>query len=327
MMGTRVLVTGGAGLVGSTIVGQLVGAGASEVLVLDNLLRGSRDNLRWALRYGAANLIEGDIRDRRLVDQVMAGIDIVFHQAGIQVEECIDRPRLALEVLAEGTFNLLEAARSAGVRKVIAASSAAVYGVSDEIPTPEDSPIHLSRTLYGAAKTFEEGMLRSFHQMYGLDYVALRYFNVYGPRMPVQSPYPEVLVRWMEQIGLGQPPQVPGPGTQTLDLVYVTDVARANLMAAESPVTDEVVNVGTGQETSLNDLARLLLATMDSDLEPQHVLEPAPDPIRRTGASTSKARRVLGFAAEVELDEGLRHLVTWWRREGRHRRAPHRAWT
>ena len=201
--GKRCLVTGGAGTIGSTIVDQLVAAGAGEVIVLDNFVRGRRENLAGALASGAVRLVEGDIRDRSLVGELMAGTDLVFHLAAIRITQCATEPRLALEVLVDGTYEVVEAAADAGVRKVIAASSASVYGLAEQFPTPEDQHPYANDTLYGAAKTFNEGLLRSFHAMRGLDYVALRYFNVYGPRMDIHGLYTEVLIRWMERIEAG----------------------------------------------------------------------------------------------------------------------------
>ena len=205
--GQRCLVTGGAGTIGSTIVDQLIAAGAGEIIVLDNLVRGRRENLAQALTSGRVRLEEGDIRDTALVRQLMSGIDVVFHQAAIRITQCASEPRLALEVLVDGTYEVVEAAADAGVRKVVAASSASVYGLADHFPTTERQHPYDNDTLYGAAKTFNEGLLRSFHAMRGLDYVALRYFNVYGPRMDIHGLYTEVLIRWMERIESGQPPR------------------------------------------------------------------------------------------------------------------------
>ncbi len=157
--------------------------------------------------------------------------------------------------MVDGTFNVIEAAANANVRKVVAASSASVYGMAEEFPTAEHHHGYDNRTLYGASKMFNEGLLRSFHDMYGLDYVALRYFNAYGPRMDIHGVYTEVLVRWMERIAAGQPPLILGDGLQTMDFVYVDDIARANILAATAPVTDEVFNVACGVETSLLELA------------------------------------------------------------------------
>jgi UDP-glucose 4-epimerase len=312
----RILVTGGAGLIGSHIVDLLVRGEplrCREILVLDNFVRGRRDNLTEALAQGPVTIVEGDIRDARLVASVMEGVDVLFHQAAIRITQCAEEPRLALEVLVDGTYNVLEAAVRAKVRKVVAASSASIYGLAEAFPTPEHHHAYNNRTLYGAAKVFNEGLLRSFHEMYGLDYVALRYFNVYGPRMDVHGAYTEVLIRWMERIEAQQPPIIFGDGAQTMDFVYAEDIARANLLAARAAVTDEVFNVASGVETSLDDLAKALLRAMDSDLAPEYGPERKVNPVPRRLASTAKARTMLGFEAEVPLEEGLRHLVTWWR--------------
>ena len=315
MQNSQILITGGAGLVGSHIADQLVKEAATEIVVLDNFVRGRRENLAWALAHGPVRIVEGDIRDRGLLVKVMRGIDVVFHQAAIRITQCAEEPRLALEVLVDGTFNVLEAVVQAGVKKVVAASSASIYGLAEEFPTTERHHPYNNRTLYGAAKVFNEALLRSFHDMYGLDYVALRYFNVYGPRMDIYGAYTEVLIRWMERIAAGQPPLIFGDGTQTMDFAYVEDVARANILAAQSNVTDEVFNIASGVETSLNDLANALLKVMESDLRPQYGPERKVNPVPRRLADVSKARRLLGFEARVPLEDGLRRLVAWWREE------------
>ncbi len=232
LAGERALITGGAGAVGSNIADQLVRAGAREVLVLDNLVRGRRENLAWALANGPVRLIEGDIRDRELLAELMRGIDVVFHQAALRITQCAAEPRLALEVMVDGTYNVIESALTEGVRRVVAASSASVYGLARQFPTDEQHNPYANDTLYGAAKTFNEGLLRSFHAMHDLDYIALRYFNVYGPRMDIHGVYTEVLVRWMERIEAGEAPLILGDGSQTMDFVYIEDVAHANLLAA-----------------------------------------------------------------------------------------------
>jgi UDP-glucose 4-epimerase len=309
----RALITGGLGLVGSHIADRLVEQGASEVIVLDNLSRGRRSNLAWAEANGTVRLVEGDIRDRMLVGGLCEGVDVVFHQAALRITRCAEDPRLAVDVLARGTFNVLEAASDAGVRKLVAASSASVYGMAERFPTPEDHHPYADETIYGAAKAFNEGLLRSFHAMRGLDYVALRYFNVYGPRMDIHGVYTEVLVRWMERIAAGQPPLVLGDGRQTMDLVHVADVARANLLAARADVTNDVFNVGSGSETSLAELAHALLHAMGADLPVEHGPPRAVNGVVRRLADTSRAYERLGFRAEVGLDDGLRSLVEWWR--------------
>jgi len=312
----RILVTGGAGLIGSHIIDRLMqerhALGCREIIVLDNFTRGHPDNLSAARLHGSVTLVDGDIRDPLCVTEVMRGVDLVFHQAAIRITQCAEDPRLALEVLATGTFNVLEAAVQAGVKKVIAASSASVYGLAEAFPTDEQHHPYNNRTLYGAAKVFNEGLLRSFHDMYGLNYVALRYFNVYGPRMDIYGAYTEVLIRWMERIAAGQPPLIFGDGTQAMDFVYVEDVARANILAAKAPVTDEVFNVASGVETSLSELAQTLISIMGSTVQPIHGPERKVNPVLRRLADVSKARQLLGFETQVSLAEGLRRLVAWW---------------
>lgn len=308
----RVLVTGGAGLVGSHIADLLVQENDPEILILDNFVRGRRENLSWAMARGRVKIVEGDIRDTKLLRDVMEGVDLVFHQAAIRITQCAEEPRLALEVLADGTFNVLEGAVAAKVKKIVAASSASVYGLAEEFPTTEKHHPYNNRTLYGAAKVFNEGLLRSFHEMYGLDYVALRYFNVYGPRMDIYGAYTEVLIRWMERIAAGQPPLILGDGTQTMDFVYIEDIARANLLAAKSDVSDEVFNVASGVETSLNDLAAGLLRVMGSRLKPEYGPARKVNPVPRRLAETGNAKQKIGFEAQVDLEEGLRRLVAWW---------------
>jgi UDP-glucose 4-epimerase len=312
---SRVLVTGGAGTIGSHIVDQLVRAGAREIVVLDNFVRGRRSNLDDAMPSGSVELVTGDIRDRDLVARLMRGTDVVFHQAAIRITQCAEEPRLALEVMVDGTFNVLEAAVAEGVRKVVAASSASIYGLAETFPTAENHHPYANDTLYGASKTFNEGLLRSFKAMYDLDYVALRYFNVYGPRMDIHGVYTEVLVRWMERIASGTPPLINGTGEQTMDFIYTEDIARANILAAESDATDEVFNVASGTETSLLELAQKLLAVMDADLDIEFGPERAVNKVPRRLADTVAARDRIGFEAEIDIDEGLRRLVQWWRSE------------
>jgi UDP-glucose 4-epimerase len=312
LAGARVMVTGGAGFIGSAIVDQLLDEGVSEIVVLDNFVRGRRSNLDRAAASGVLRLHEGDIADRALLATLMRGIDVVFHEAAIRITQCASEPRLALEVMVDGAYNVFEAAVNAGVQKVVTASSASVYGMAETFPTAEDHHGYDNRTIYGAAKLFNEGLLRSFNEMFGLDYVALRYFNAYGPRMDIHGVYTEVLVRWMERIADGRAPLILGDGLQTMDFVYVDDIARANLLAAASDVTDEVVNVACGVETSLVDLAYILLDVMGSDLEPEYGPERSVNPVRRRLASTVQARELLGFEASVDIRSGLERLVRWW---------------
>ncbi len=310
----RILITGGAGLIGSHIIDELLRHGATDIVVLDNFSRGRLDNLSDSLPSGKVRIVEGDIRNRRDVEGAMAGVSLVFHEAAIRITQCAEEPRLAKDVLVDGTFNVLEACVEAKVARLVAASSASVYGLAEEFPTDESHHGYDNRTIYGAAKMFNEGLLRSFNDMYGLNYVALRPFNVYGPRMDTHGAYTEVLIRWMDAIDSGRAPVIFGDGLQTMDFVHVTDVARASVLAAVSTATDAVFNVGTGVETSLNDLARMLLAVMGSRQQPQHAEARKVNPVSRRLASIEAASRAIGFRSAVSLEEGLRGLVAWWRR-------------
>ena len=315
MKNSRVLVTGGAGLVGSHITDLLIKEEVAEIIILDNFTRGQMANLAWAQENGSIKVVEGDIRDLKLLEEVMQGVDIVFHQAAIRITQCAAEPRMALEVMADGTYNVLEAAVNAKVKKVVAASSASIYGMAEEFPTTESHHPYNNRTLYGATKIFNEALLRSFYDMYGLDYVALRYFNVYGPRMDIYGVYTEVLIRWMERIVAGKPPLIFGDGKQTMDFIYIGDIARANILAAKADVTDEVFNIASSVESSLNDLAYGLAKVMGSDLQPEYGEERKVNPVARRLADVTKAKQLLGFEAEVSLEDGLSKLVTWWREQ------------
>jgi UDP-glucose 4-epimerase len=315
MQNQRILITGGAGLIGSHIADQAIAEGAREIVVLDNFVRGRRENLARAMASRRVTIVEGDIRDRKLVAEVMQGIEVLFHQAAIRITQCAEEPRLALEVLVDGTFNVLDAAVQAKVKRVVAASSASAYGMAEEFPTTEKHHPYNNRTLYGAPKVFNEGLLRSFHEMYGLPYVALRYFNVYGPRMDMYGAYTEVLIRWMDKIAMGKPPMIFGDGKQTMDFIYAEDIARGNILAAKSEVVDEVFNVASGVETSLDDLAHVLLQVMNSKVQIEYGPERKVNPVPRRLADTRRAKEMLGFEASVSLDEGLRRLVSWWQAE------------
>jgi len=317
LSGQRVLVTGGAGTIGSHVVDECLDAGAAEVVVLDNFVRGRMANLTAATAAGGDRLrvVDGDLRDTRLVHALAGGTDVLFHLAAIRITQCAEEPRLALEVLVDGTFTVLEAAAAARVKKIVASSSASVYGLAETFPTREDHHPYNNDTFYGAAKAFNEGMLRSFHAMNDLDYVALRYFNVYGPRMDAHGVYTEVLIRWMERIAAGTSPLIFGDGLQTMDFVHVADIARANVLAAQAPVTDEAFNIASGTETSLVELAGVLLDAMDSDLPVEHGAARTVNGVTRRLADISAAAQRLGWKPEIGLADGMRGLVDWWRNE------------
>ncbi|OYX38290.1 MAG: NAD-dependent epimerase [Rhodobacterales bacterium 32-64-14] len=315
MEGSKILVTGGAGLIGSTTIDQLLAnEKPAEIVILDNMSRGSTRNLENALKDERVKLIQGDIRDKDLVYKVTEGMDAVIHMAAIRITACAADPREAMEVMNDGTFNVIDAAHKAGVKKVLAASSASILGLADTFPTTEDHHPYNNRTWYGASKIMLEGLLRSYNDMYGLNYVAMRYFNVYGPRMDVEGKYTEVLVRWVQRISQGIPPLVLGDGKTSMDFIYIEDLARANVLGLKSDATDEVFHIASGVETSLNELAYTTMKVMGApaDMVPEYGPERKVNAVSRRLSSTEKAERLLGFKAQVDLEEGVRRFVTWW---------------
>ncbi|MGZ8171695.1 MULTISPECIES: NAD-dependent epimerase/dehydratase family protein [Methylobacter] len=311
---SNILVTGGCGLVGSTTIDLLLrDYSPASIVILDDLSRGTLANVEAALKDPRVTLIQEDIRDPEAVRRATQGMDAVIHMATLRITACAANPSEAMKVMCDGSFNVVEAARAAGVKKVVAASSASIYGLADTFPTREDHHPYNNRTWYGASKIMLEGLLRSFNEMYGLPYVALRYFNVYGPRMDIHGKYTEVLIRWMERIAAGTPPLILGDGAQTMDFVYIEDVARSNILALQAEQTDDVFNIASGTETSLNDLAITLLKVMGSDLEPEYGPERTVNPVSRRLADTTKAEQLLKFKSQIDLEDGLSQLVDWWR--------------
>lgn len=313
LAGSRVLITGGAGFIGSHIADLLIDEQVAEVIAIDNLVRGNRENLASAASSGRVTLVEGSITDRELVEQRMRGVDYVFHQAALRITHCAADPVAAYGVMFGGTFNVVEAAVKAGVKKIVAASSASVYGEPDYLPIDEQHPYN-NRTLYGAAKIANEHLLRSYNDMTKLPYVALRYFNVYGPRMDIYGVYTEVMIRWMDRIDQGLPPIIFGDGSQSMDFVFVRDVARANVRAMVADASDSVLNVATGTQTTLLELSGMLCEVMGRpDLKAEHVEERKVNPVRRRLGSTELARERIGFTTNISLRQGLEELVAWRR--------------
>lgn len=312
LRGARCLVTGGAGFVGSTIVDQLVSAGVSEVRIIDNFVRGSRGNIADAMRQHKVILIEGDIRDAGLVHDATDGVAYVFHQAALRITRCAEAPREAIEVLIDGTFNVAEAALRHKVKKLVVASSASVYGEPSYLPIDEEHPFN-NTTMYGACKIATEQMLRALYNTSGLSYIALRPFNVYGPRMDMAGVYTEVLIRWLDAIDNGTSPLIFGDGTQSMDFVYVEDVARANLLAATNETTDTVFNVGSGTQTSLHELCMLLLRLTGSSQVPEYRAPRSVGHVQRRRAMVDRAESLLGFRSRVSLEQGLQKLIDWRR--------------
>jgi UDP-glucose 4-epimerase len=314
LSGSRIVVTGGAGFIGSTIIDQLLEQSVSEIIIIDNFIRGTKDNIVQALASGRVRLLEGDIRNSDLLKRTFEGIHYCFHMAALRISHCAAEPRHALEVMYDGAFNVMECCVEKNIKKIVLASTASIYGMADSFPTAEDHHPYNNRTLYGAAKIANEGMLRAFYDMCGLKYNALRFFNVYGPRMDVYGKYTEVMIRWYHLIREGKQPLIYGDGKQTMDFIYVEDVARAAIGALKSDIHDTVFNIASGVETSLEQLCYALLEVMGSKLKPQYI--PIPDDRKRVEvlrrlADVSKARTQLGFEAEVSLKSGLEKLVHW----------------
>lgn len=308
--GTKIFITGGAGFVGSTTADQLIEAGASEVRVLDNFIRGNLRNIEKAKSTGRLVVIDGDVRDRDLVDNCIAGVDYVFHMAALRITRCAEAPREAVEVLINGMSNVLESSVRHKVKKIVAASSASVYGNPSYLPMDEAHPFN-NRTLYGAGKIANEQMLRSYYEMFRLPYVAFRYFNIYGPRMDIDGVYTEVLIRWLDAIESGQRPKIFGDGSQSMDFIFIEDVARANLVGLVSDTTDEVFNVGRGVQTTLNELCHLLLKITGSSLQPEYLPARTVNNVQARRAAIDKAQKMLGFTAQIDLESGLKALIQW----------------
>ncbi|MGQ9581653.1 MAG: NAD-dependent epimerase/dehydratase family protein [Chloroflexus sp.] len=310
---SRVLVIGGAGLVGSHLVDQLTQEPVREIVVLDNFVRGTRANLRQAIQDNRVRVVEGSITDLKLLRDLMEGTDYVFHLAALWLYECVHHPRAALEVNVVGTYNVIETAQQAGVKKVVYSSSASVYGDAVFTPMSEEHPFN-NRTMYGATKIAGEQFFRAFYEQHSLDYVGLRYMNIYGPRMDYKGTYVSVIMKILDRIDQGLPPIIFGDGSQSYDFIHVHDVARANILALKSNVTDEFFNIGTGVKTTINELVLLLLKITGCNLQPEYRPQEQMFVTYRVG-STEKAERMLGFRAKIPLEEGLRSVVEWRKKD------------
>ncbi|SEP74619.1 NAD-dependent epimerase/dehydratase family protein [Natrinema salaciae] len=295
---STILVTGGAGFIGSHLVDAL--APRNEVRVLDNFTTGDRAHLP-----DDVTVVEGDVGDPIALQKAARGVDVIFHHAAlVSVSQSVDEPRQSNRTNLEASLLVLEQARQEDAR-VVVASSAAVYGHPDELPVPETASTNPASP-YGVQKLALDQYTRLYEELYGLETVALRYFNAYGPRQ--QGPYSGVISTFLEQARANEPITIEGDGQQSRDFVHVSDIVRANLRAATTDAVGEAYNVGTGQRTSIRELAETIRDATDSSSTIAHC-EPRAGDIRHSGADTSKAARDLGFEARVGLESGIRSLV------------------
>lgn len=310
--GSKILVTGGAGFVGSYVVEKLLSFNPAKIFVVDNMLRGTERNMRGFIKNTNVEFINGDIRNKVLINDLISKSDFIFHLAALRITRCAENQQEAFDVMVQGTFNIVDAAKQYGIKKIIYSSTASVYGLAQHFPTPESDNPYDNKTFYGAAKSFGESLLRSYHDMYGLNYVALRYFNIYGPRMDTEGKYTEVMIKWLDCIKQGAPPLIYGDGSTSMDFVYVEDVADANIMALTSDITDEVFNIGCQRETSLKELLDIMLISTNSTLKPEFREENKINPVSKRLADISKAKKLLKFEPKISLEEGLKLLYDWY---------------
>jgi UDP-glucose 4-epimerase len=310
--GARILITGGAGFIGSYVVEELLPHNPKKIMIIDNLIRGSHENMKNFSKDPRVEFILGDLRDTELLEKCISQSDYVFHMGALRINSCAADPKEGFEVMLKVTFDVAQLCVKYKIKKVIYSSSASIYGLAQHFPTPESDNPYDNQTFYGAAKMWGEQLFRSYKFMYGLDYVALRYFNVYGPRMDTDGKYTEVMIKWLDCIRDGKQPLIYGDGSTSMDFVYVSDIAKANVAALLANVTDSAFNVGYNRETSLKELLELVLKANNSVLEPKHMPENTVNPVSRRLADTSKALNLLNFKAEVSLEDGLKKLSTWY---------------
>lgn len=315
LKGSKILVIGGAGFIGSFLVRRLLNEEVAEVVIYDNFARGRYENIADSLEDRRCRIFEhgGDIRDTDVLDQAMKNKDYVFHLAAMWLLHCRDYPRTAFEVNIRGTYNVLEACVNNGIKKLVFSSSASVYGDAAEVPMSEDHPFN-NRNFYGATKISGESMCRAIHDRYGLDYVGLRYMNVYGPHQDQQSAYSGVIPIMLNKVDQDETPVINGDGSQAYDFIYVEDVAEANILALQAEVSDRFYNVGTGKQTTVKDLCDTILRLKDSGLQVTYKPYPPDDArqlVKNRIGSTLRAKDELGFAAQYNLKEGLKKLVRW----------------
>ena len=311
--GSKLVLVGGAGLIGSHVADALTAEDVGEIVVFDNFVRGAKDNLRHALTDSRVRIIDGDIRDLEALSTAFEGADGVFHFAALWLLECHEQPRAAFDVNIQGTFNVIEACRDQDVGRLVYSSSASVYGDAAEEPMSEGHPYN-NTNFYGATKVASEQMCRAFHHRYGLNYAGLRYMNVYGPRQDYEGAYVAVIMKMLDAVDRGEPLVVFGDGSQSYDFVYVQGCARANVLAMKTDSEDRFYNVGTGIRTSIKELAALIVRLTGTNRPVRY--EPAGQTfVRNRIGCPERAAAEIGFTADVLLEEGLRGVIRWRREQ------------
>lgn len=307
-----IFISGGAGFIGSYVTEELLNYNPSKIIILDNLIRGSHRNMENFSKNSKVEFIEGDIRNYDLLESIIKRCDFVFHMAALRINACAANPREGFDVMLKATFDIAELCAKYKVKKVVYSSSASVYGLAQNFPTPESDNPYNNQTFYGSAKSWGEQLFRSFKFMYNLDYVALRYFNAYGPRMDTDGKYTEVMIKWLDCIKENKNPLIYGDGSTTMDFVYVKDIAKANVAALLADTTDEAFNIGNQVETSLKELLQIMLKVNNSNLQPSHMPENTVNPVSKRIADISKAKQLLGFSPQYNLEQGLKELSDWY---------------
>ncbi|WP_114952879.1 NAD-dependent epimerase/dehydratase family protein [Sphingosinicella terrae] len=312
--GSKLVLIGGAGLIGSHTADRLLREDVGEILIYDNFVRGRAENLEQALKDPRVRIFDigGDILQTDILEAALDGADGVFHFAALWLLQCHEFPRSAFDVNVAGTFNVMEACVKKGVKRLVYSSSASVYGDAVTEPMTEDHPFN-NQNFYGATKICGEAMLRAFHHRYGLDYVGLRYMNVYGPRQDYRGAYIAVIMKMLDAIDRGESPTILGDGSEAFDFVAVEDCALANVRAMQAETTDRYYNVGTGRRTSLRELAELLVDLTGSDRPISYASRSTATLVRNRIGDPERAAEEIGFTAEIGLREGLERLIAWRR--------------
>ena len=312
LQGKKIVVVGGAGLIGSHTVDLLAKEDVREVVVYDNFVRGRAENLANALKDPRVRIYDvgGDVMQTDILESAFEGADGVFHLAALWLLQCHEYPRTAFDVNVRGTFNVMEACVKKGVKRLVYSSSASVYGDAVEEPMTEDHPFN-NKNFYGATKICGEAMLRSFHHRYGLDFVGLRYMNVYGPRQDYHGAYIAVIMKMLDAIDRGESPTIMGDGSEAFDFVAVEDCGLANICAMKASASDRFYNVGTGKRTSLKQLAEMLIELTGCKKPIQYAPRSQATLVRNRIGSPKRASEEIGFTARVQLMEGLERLISW----------------